>query len=64
MILLAYSALLNSTMTLEAAFVGALRVNHPMYLISACGMNGLLSSSSWSLVSSNLSMSIVLVRMS
>jgi hypothetical protein len=30
----------------EAAFVGALRVSHPAYLIPACGMNGLLSSSS------------------
>jgi hypothetical protein len=40
LILLASSGLLNPMMTLEAASVGALRVSHPAYLISACGMNG------------------------
>lgn len=34
-ILLASPALLNSIITLEAAFVGALRVSHLTYLISA-----------------------------
>lgn len=45
-ILLAFLALLNSIITLEAAFVGALRVSYLTYLISTCRINGLLSSRS------------------
>lgn len=43
MILLESSALVNSIMIDDADFVGDILVSHPMYLIVALRMNGLLS---------------------
>ena len=63
MILFASSGLVNSTIIVEANFELAALDSHPMYLMSALGINGLLSCRSSALISSNFSMSIELVLM-
>jgi len=62
MTLFASSGLVNSIVIVDAVLADASRGSHPMCLISAPGMNGLLSCRIWFLFSSNFSMSIVLVR--
>lgn len=62
MILFASSSLVNSMIIDDIALAGTFRVSHPIYLISAVGLNSLLSCRMASLISSNLSVFIVLVR--
>jgi hypothetical protein len=59
--LFASSGFVNSTIMVEADFVSAALDSHPMYLISAFDIKGLLSCRSSALISSNFSMSIELV---
>ena len=62
MILFASSGRVNSTMMDEADFVGAVLKSHPMYLMLASGMNGLLSYSNSFLIPLNFSISINPIR--
>jgi hypothetical protein len=61
MILFASSGCVSSTLIDDADLVEADLESHPMYLISANGMNGMFSCSNSSLTSSNFDMSVDLV---
>jgi hypothetical protein len=62
MILFTSSSRVNSIIMDDADFIRADLASHPMYLMSASGINSLLSYNNSSLTFSNFVMSIDLVR--